>query len=706
MAATARIDRRPAVLSAVCAVLAVLLLAAGGLFLYLRVELLSADHFADRAVDALRHKEVRRAVAERIVTEAIDRGSPDLLTARPIIRSAVEVVIATPPFESLVRAAAREAHRILFDTKRPTVAVDLEDAQSLLIPALKSVDPQLARELPRRFDPTIVKLDERAFATDTLQAAREIRLLGLLLPFLGLGALAGAVLLAPDRRRALRLAPLAFTGAGALLLLVTVLARPEAAHAARGLPLDHIDAAGSAVWSAMVGDLQSWALWLGIAGIAVALFASTWADEVAAPIRAAMRALLAPAASRRVRALRGAALLAAGLVVLLASSDVVKSVGLVIAGLVAATGLADLIGAVAGAARPEPAQAPGDDDHSGRKVGAVVAAGVAVVLAVVVIASAGSENAKPRVKAGITSCNGMKELCGRRVSEVLFPGTHNSMSAADSPGWLFANQRRDIPHQLEDGIRLFLIDAHWGVRQRDGTVRTDLPAEGTNRNRVGKALGSPKAIGTAERLVGRVGLGNLKGKREVWLCHSLCELGATKMSVGLADYKKFLDAHTDQLLVLFIEPSVPSWAIKRELVNAGLFDRVAALARDKPMPTLGSLLRRGKQLVVLGERDTGTEPWYLDGFSYVQDTPLNATSCKKNRGDPTSPLFMVNHWIDGFPPRPSLNKPVETHARLLERIERCARTRGVRPALVAVDHYNLGAIVQVARELNRRWARG
>ena len=89
----ARIARRPAVLSTVCAVLAVLLLAAGGLFLYLRVELLSADHFADRAVEALRHKEVRRAVAERIVTEAIDRGSPDLLTARPIIRSAVEVVM-------------------------------------------------------------------------------------------------------------------------------------------------------------------------------------------------------------------------------------------------------------------------------------------------------------------------------------------------------------------------------------------------------------------------------------------------------------------------------------------------------------------------------------------------------------------------------------------------------------------------------------
>jgi hypothetical protein len=288
---------------------------------------------------------------------------------------------------------------------------------------------------------------------------------------------------------------------------------------------------------------------------------------------------------------------------------------------------------------------------------------------------------------------------------VLFPGTHNSMSAADSPGWLFANQRRDIPQQLRDGIRLFLIDTHWGVRQPNGEVRTDLPREGTTRNRVGKALGSPVAIQTAERLVGRVGLGNLKGRREVWLCHSLCEIGATKFSAVLGDYKRFLDDHTDQLLVLFIEPSVPAWAIKRELVAAGLFSRVAALDRDKPLPTLGSLLRRGKQLVILGERDTGDEPWYLDGFSFVQDTPLNATGCSPSRGDGDSPIFMINHWIDAFPPRPSLNKPIGTRAKLLERIERCARRRGVRPALVAVDHYNLGKIVSVARELNVRWSR-
>src|SRR3954469_20910907 len=408
----ARLARRPAVLSVLCAVLAVLLLAAGGIFLYLRVQLLSADHFADRAVKALRHKEVRHAVAERIVTEAIDRGNPDLLSARPIVRGAVEIVIATPQFESLFRAAVRQSHRVLFDTNKPTVAVDLRDAERILVPALKSLDPQLAKKLPRSLDPTIAKLDERAFATDTLQAAHAARIMGILLPLLGLAALAGAVLLAPDRSRALRLAPLAFAAAGGLVLLIAELSHPEAAHAVGRLTGGQTDAAVSDVWDALVGDLRSWALWVGLAGLALTLFASTWADEMAPPVRAGFTALVAPATTRRVRAIRGLSLLAIGLLVLLASSEVVKDAGFVIAALVAATGAAGLIGAAAGQAQPAPPE-PQDDDHTGRAVGAAVAALLAVGLAVVLLVSGGGEDQKKPAKREITTCNGLKALCAK-----------------------------------------------------------------------------------------------------------------------------------------------------------------------------------------------------------------------------------------------------------------------------------------------------
>ncbi|MGH2741011.1 MAG: hypothetical protein ACRDN8_00730, partial [Thermoleophilaceae bacterium] len=301
-------------------------------------------------------------------------------------------------------------------------------------------------------------------------------------------------------------------------------------------------------------------------------------------------------------------------------------------------------------------------------------------------------------------CNGASELCERRLNEVVFPGTHNSMSAAEEPGWLFANQRRSIERQLDDGIRLFLLDPHWGVPVADNRVRTDVQAEGVDRNRVAGALGL-EAVRTADRLAGRVGAGSLGGARQVWLCHSLCELGATKMSDALIAYRDWLDEHPGELVVLLLEPSVPAWAVERQFESTELLDRVARLRRDRPLPALGRLLERGRQLVVFGERDTGDLPWYLEAFDWIQDTPLGpraTSSCAPSRGEPDSPILMLNHWVDDFPPRPSANARMNSREAIVARAERCERSRGLRPSLIAVDHYDRGGVVAAAAELNRR----
>jgi hypothetical protein len=57
-------------------------------------------------------------------------------------------------------------------------------------------------------------------------------------------------------------------------------------------------------------------------------------------------------------------------------------------------------------------------------------------------------------------CNGSHALCGRRLDQVVFPGTHNSYAASEQPGWHFAPQRRGIGRQLDDGIRALLLDVH------------------------------------------------------------------------------------------------------------------------------------------------------------------------------------------------------------------------------------------------------
>src|SRR5918999_4688310 len=132
-----------------CAALSVVALAAGAILLYLRVELLDEDGFADRAVEAVRDPQVRSTLADRIVSAAIE-VEPDLLSARPLLESAARGAIDTPAFEGLVRAAAINAHRLLFDAEEPTIAVDIADAAELILPAVRSVDPELADDLPER----------------------------------------------------------------------------------------------------------------------------------------------------------------------------------------------------------------------------------------------------------------------------------------------------------------------------------------------------------------------------------------------------------------------------------------------------------------------------------------------------------------------------------------------------------------------------
>ena len=117
----------------------------------------------------------------------------------------------------------------------------------------------------------------------------------------------------------------------------------------------------------------------------------------------------------------------------------------------------------------------------------------AIVAGLVVLLFAGCSGAQRHSEAaGARSCEGAAALCGRRLDEVVFPGTHNSFAASAEPGWYFANQRYGISRQLDDGIRALLIDVHFGVyNPATGRVRTDLRAEGSDRNKV--AAAGPRA---------------------------------------------------------------------------------------------------------------------------------------------------------------------------------------------------------------------
>jgi hypothetical protein len=62
--------------------------------------------------------------------------------------------------------------------------------------------------------------------------------------------------------------------------------------------------------------------------------------------------------------------------------------------------------------------------------------------------------------AGTPQCNGASSLCDLPLSTAMFPGSHNSMSSALYPGFLFAEQIGTIRDQLDAGVRALFIDTH------------------------------------------------------------------------------------------------------------------------------------------------------------------------------------------------------------------------------------------------------
>jgi hypothetical protein len=709
MPRTSLSEHTRAIASVVLVVIAATLLFAGAIAFYAREQIIDREAFADRAVEALGDDDVRRLVGREIVVNVIDRGSTDLVAARPLVESVVEAVMQTDPFRRLFRAAAVEANRVFFVRERKNALFDLSDASKVLRFGLQSVSPSLAKDIPRDLDPDILTIRRQEFAGRTLAIADDIRVLGVVLPLLAILTFAAAVVVAPDRRIGVLRAGMAVGAVGVLLAIALLVLRARVIAGLRGedeVTDEEVRNAGAGVLDAYAGDLIGWALLLALGGLVVAGAAAALdPSDLESPTARIRRRFVEPPRTTGGRVLRGVAAFAVGIFVVLEPTLALQLAAVVAGAYLVFFGTAELLALLQ---RREVSPAAGERRRrrAFAIAGATGAACVAaLVVAIVLVTSDDGEQAEGAPVARAHTCNGSIALCELRLNEAVFAGTHNSFSAADDRGWYIANQRRGIPRQLKDGIRLLLIDPHWGVSDDKGRVRTDFDSEGRSRNRVAKAL-PEDTLEAAERLVGRLGLGDASGKRDVWLCHTVCELGATRMVDALRDVRDFLEENRGEVVIIFIEPYVPPREIAKTFEEAGLDRYLATLDRDEPLPTLGRLVRTNKRVVVFTEKDAdGTVPWYLDGFSFVQDTPLGAERpkelrCRRYRGTPHSPVLMFNHWADVFPPRLRANRPFQRRRFILARARRCARVRGLPMSLIAVDHYEQGDMFEAVETLN------
>jgi hypothetical protein len=524
-------------------------------------------------------------------------------------------------------------------------------------------------------------------------------------------SLAAALALSRDRRESIRRGGIGLA-VGALLLLVAY----WVLHARLVGRVDDPDlrAALDGVWDAYLIDLRNLLLLVAGCGAVVAAAAASALRPVSleTPLRRAWELGAATPQRPWRRAGRALALIAAGALVVADPLAALRLVGVAIGIALIYAGVQELLRLVV-----EPVPATATSARRALLPRNVVVAGGAAALAIVAagslfLATGGASQADVE----IAGCNGHRELCERTLPEVTLPATHNSFSAADYPGWLFAQHESGIAAQLAGGIRGFLIDTHWGRRAPDGRVATDLGEDGNESRAEYVDEFGAEAVDAALRV--RDSIGGYTpdtGPRAIYMCHRFCEVGARLLRTDLEAMRDFLVSHPNQVVVVINQnEGVGPEELARVVDESGLGELVYRGPTDD-WPTLAEMIRADERVVMLAENPPfGKVPWYHDAYAVAQETPyafdrpaqlidpkLLPRSCAENRGPADAPLFLINHWIDTSPaPRPSNAAKVNAHGPLLRRARECERLRDHRANLLAVDFFETGDVIGVADELN------
>jgi len=679
----------------------------GVFLLYARENLFDSETFAVHATEVLDDERADSAIANPIVDAVIESGPEELINARPLLAAAVGGVLKSDPFRDAFRDAATRVHRQLFNRDRDELILNVADTGGFVIEAVKSISPEVGKQIPDDVRPALVEVTQSNFAIGAVEAAEGIRFFGLAFPFIGVAMLIGSIALAPDRRRGVMDASVAVAvvcAAGFIVLLI-----------GRAVLLGHLEDdirdGAAAAWDAFLGELYGWFLLGGIAAIVLASASATMGEvNPMAPLQRWWDRFTRTPSSNGWRAARAVALLLVSVFVVV-DPDVALNIAAVLIG---AFGLYIAVGEILFVVAPLPPDAPEPVPlrrrvRPSRAIGIGVAGAIAIVLAIALI---GRDGDAKRPAGPVEACNGYAKLCDRPLNQVAFPGAHNAMSAADAD-FFAPNQERGLPKQLDAGVRVLLIDAHYGIKPPDGPVITDLKRERGSKARQGiKQQFGKDAVERVEAIGERTGTAGGEGERGTFLCHVVCELGATELTEALTGVREFVDTHPDEFLIIVIEDYVAPQDVERSFKDSGLLRYAYVHERDAPFPTLRELIESDQRVLVMAENDNGggAIPWYHDGFDLMQETPFTfdsaneleeQASCKQNRGSAGNPLFQLNHWVEKVPRSPDLGAEVNEYRFLLARARECRKRRGLIPNLVAVDFWNEGDVFEVSRKLNR-----
>jgi hypothetical protein len=698
-----RLVTRALVVLAVAAL--VLALVAG----YVRRAAVDSDQFANRAAAALRDDNVRSLVADQVTDQVVLKSEQNLLAARPIIQSVVSAVVGSRAFTSLFRAAVRDVHRALFDRDANSVTLTVADVGTVLAATLEKVRPSLARRLESTGRVALVNDHIGSLSGTLARLADRVRLLALLLLVLAIVFAAAALVVSPDRRRGVMQLGVGAVIGGVLLIVALGVVRSVAVHDAES---PEGRAAAGAVWDAFLGDLRTAAWILAGAGAVVAAAASSLIApfDIREPLRRAAAKLASEPRRPGLRVLRGVGLVAAGLFALLERDAVLQLLFTLTGVYLIYEGTTTILRLIYRPRAPEERHPLRRLRPPGRRlVTASIAAGLIACAVAIFVGTGGTTTAAPAT--GI--CNGHRALCDRTLDQVVLAATHNSMSVP-LPGWYSSQQERPIADQLIDGVRGLLIDTHYADRLSNGKLRTYFGSRAELRSQASQDGINANAVDSALRIRERLGFKG-EGERDLYLCHTFCELGGTKLESVLDDVHDFLVAHPGAVVAVINQDYVTPKDFVAAVKDAGLDDLVYRGDTDDDWPTLGEMIDDNQRLLLLAENEAGAASWYHlayrritteTPYSFSKATQLTdsaklAATCERNRGPASAPLFLINHWITTDPvPLPSDAAKVNAYKPLLRRVRKCRSVREHMPNLVAVNFYRRGDTFKVVDKLN------
>lgn len=707
--------RRRSILSTLIAVVAAFTLTAGIVTTWTEHTLFDDTAFADRSVALLDSHAVRTALAEEITDTLIDNGVTELVSFRSVAVTVITEAINTDGFKKIFREAVIQAHRAVFSEDGNKALLQLSDSLALFVTTLQVTYPDLAAKIPTDLNTTVIDVTDQIKGLALWEQMEDLRWMNETLLTAGLALMALVVVADPNRRIGVIKVGVALVLVGALVFSIAASA-PRFAASFIAEPTV-ADAVSSAV-KVFVQDLTNFGLWIVVIGVIVAA-----ASSAVSPERPPMtlRAIYGQAetwyrnwqpVSDGGKIARGLAFVAIGGAILVLRDSLLPFV-LAVGGAYIAYRGAMQIFQVVGRQRGTSLLPVSDGPYHGhRRLPIVIVAVVAFgLVSVGLFTSVASARNQARV-ASTLECNGHAELCDKRLDQVTFAGAHNAMSAANQPGWLFAENEKGIPAQLRYGIRALLVKSHYGVPTGVNVggaelVVTDTAAELRANEAGAQDELTPEELERAKQLAASAP--NRGAPKGVYLCHVACELGSIKFTEALGQLKTFLDRNPNEVVIWFIGDFVSADDTFAAFKTAGLSDRLwegDPTDRSKPLPTLRNLIETGKNVIVFSEHSGQPPAWNNKGYGMWQDTPYTFASpddfsCAKNRGPADAPLFQINHWITNKqPPSPVVAKQVNSYDVLMPAVKKCQQERGMQPNLVGVNFFGQGDLMRVVDELN------